>query len=84
MKWAHVALATLTLFLFSCNTQPDELKSVRHGDYTYRGSVAHGVYKGYDEMRYKGSITYTGQWKAGEREGMGMSYNTHGRCIVGE
>ena len=64
LKWVHVTLATLTLFLFSCKIRPDEQVLVRHGDYTYRGSVAHGVYEGYGEMRYKDSIVYVGQWKA--------------------
>lgn len=84
LKWAHVMMAALTLFLFSCKIQPDEQELVRHGDYTYRGSVANGAYEGYGEMRYKDSIVYAGQWKAGKREGMGVSYNAHGRRIVGE
>ena len=84
LKWAHVMMAALTLFLFSCKIQPDEQELVRHGDYTYRGSVAHGVYEGHGEMRYKDSIVYAGQWKAGKREGMGVSYDAHGRRIVGE
>ncbi|MFR5269937.1 MAG: hypothetical protein ACLTGI_03600 [Hoylesella buccalis] len=37
LKWAHIMVATLTLFLFSCKIQPDEQELVRHGDYTYRG-----------------------------------------------
>ena len=44
LKWTRVMVATSTLLLFSCKIQPDEQVLVRHGDYTYRGSVAHGVY----------------------------------------
>lgn len=84
LKWTRVMVATSTLLLFSCKIQPDEQVLVRHGDYTYRGVVAHGAYEGYGEMRYKDSIVYVGQWKAGKREGMGVSFDVRGRRIVGE
>ena len=32
LKWVHVMMAALTLFLFSCKIQPDDQELVRHGD----------------------------------------------------
>ena len=84
MKISHLIIYALTaLAIISCKDgKPIDTVTLYHGDYCYRGEMAHGKRNGYGVLSLKGSIVYSGMWKDGKRCGYGTTTDSLGRRIT--
>ena len=86
MKISHLIIYALTaLAIISCKDGKHiDTVTVYHGDYCYRGEMAHGKRNGYGVLSLKDSIVYSGMWKDGKRCGYGTTTDSLGRRITAQ